>query len=411
MQRVTLWTKDFTIITLGTVISAIGGAAMSFALSLVVFDNTASTWLSGIFAAITLFPSVLLPILAAPYVDRHSRKRIIVALDACSGVLYLLFAGYLFCHTFSYGIYLLFGVLTSSIGVVYSQAYNSLYPDLIPEGFAQKGYSVSSVIYPTVTTLITPIAAIIYQEWGMAVILFVEGILLLLAAFFESFLTTDRIDRPIQMRQGFRGYFEEMLGGLHYLKQEKGVRSIYTYMAITNANSSGNTLMTMAYFQSNSLLGTAKYSLLLSAEMIGRMVGGVLHYFLKIPPEKRYAITEKVYLIYETLDGVMLLLAYPLMLVVRFLCGFLGVNSATLRESAVQKYLPPDIRARVGALFSVLIAVAQMLVRLAVGAVGEVLSYWLVNLVIGGIGIAAVFLIVIRHRREIAAIYNEPAAR
>ena len=42
-MRQTLWTKNFTIITLGTVISAIGGVAISFALGFVVFDTTGST--------------------------------------------------------------------------------------------------------------------------------------------------------------------------------------------------------------------------------------------------------------------------------------------------------------------------------------------------------------------------------
>ena len=51
-----LWTKNFTIITLGTLISAIGDAAMALALSLVVFDQTRSTWLSGLYAAISILP-------------------------------------------------------------------------------------------------------------------------------------------------------------------------------------------------------------------------------------------------------------------------------------------------------------------------------------------------------------------
>ena len=42
-----LWTRNFVTITLGTVVSAIGGTAMSLALSLIVFDQTESTWLSG----------------------------------------------------------------------------------------------------------------------------------------------------------------------------------------------------------------------------------------------------------------------------------------------------------------------------------------------------------------------------
>ena len=51
MKKPTLWTKNFTIITLGTMISARGGVAMNLGLSLVVFDQTQSTWLSGLFAA------------------------------------------------------------------------------------------------------------------------------------------------------------------------------------------------------------------------------------------------------------------------------------------------------------------------------------------------------------------------
>lgn len=59
MKHSGLWTKNFTIITLGTFASIIGGAAMNLALSLLILEETASTWLSGIFAACSLIPSVL----------------------------------------------------------------------------------------------------------------------------------------------------------------------------------------------------------------------------------------------------------------------------------------------------------------------------------------------------------------
>ena len=65
-----LWSKNFTIITLGTVISAIGSSAITFAFSFVVFDNSESTLWSGMFAAISMLPGVLLPILISPWLDR-----------------------------------------------------------------------------------------------------------------------------------------------------------------------------------------------------------------------------------------------------------------------------------------------------------------------------------------------------
>lgn len=181
----TLWTFDFTIITIGTIISAIGGVAMNFALSLVVFDQTSSTFLTGIFASVSFMPSVVIPLLAAPFVDTHQRKTIIVMLDACSGCLYVLFSFYLLHHPFSYFTYMSFSLLVSSIGSIYNLAYSSLYPELIPKGFAQKGYSVSSMIYPSVTAVITPIASFLYVRYGIISICMAEGILLLCASFAE----------------------------------------------------------------------------------------------------------------------------------------------------------------------------------------------------------------------------------
>lgn len=174
-MKKTLWTHDFTIITVGTLISAVGSTAMNFALSLVVFDYTASTFMTGVFSAISLLPTILIPILAAPLVDGGNRKRLIVLLDGGNGILYLLFAVFLFLNGFSYIGYLLFSLITASIGAIYSLAYTSLYPDLIPAGFAQKGYSVSSLIYPSVTALFTPIASLLYVYLGIAWICMMEG--------------------------------------------------------------------------------------------------------------------------------------------------------------------------------------------------------------------------------------------
>ncbi len=59
MNKNKLWTKDFSIITWGTVISMLGNAVSSFSLGLLVYDNTESTLLYALF-----FVAVFLPQLA-----------------------------------------------------------------------------------------------------------------------------------------------------------------------------------------------------------------------------------------------------------------------------------------------------------------------------------------------------------
>ena len=101
-------------------------------------------------------------------------------------------------------------------------------------------------------------------------------------------------------------------------------------MTTSIACGNGNYLMSVAYFQSGTRgFTTAMFSFLQSAETLGRMVGGLVHYIVKIPPKVRYRITVWVYTIYNVVDGVLLLLAYPVMVVLRFIVGFLGVNSMT----------------------------------------------------------------------------------
>lgn len=404
MKEKTLWTKNFTIITLGTLVSSIGGVAMNLGLSLVVFDQTQSTWLSGIYAAISMLPGLVLPILLGPMIDRVNRKRIIVSLDAFSGVWYLAFLWYIHCYGFVYNAYLVFSFVIGCIGAVYNLAYECLYPDLIPEGFAQKGYAVSGAIYPLATTLVTPLAALVYGRWGVESLILAEGCLLLVAAAFESQI--DYVHERKQDAQTFAQYRADLLEGFRYLKHEKGVRSIYLYMTMSGASANGAGMMALAHFQSSSVLTTAMYGLLSSAETIGRLIGSAVHYLFKIPEEKRYALTVRVYMLYDLCDGVMLFLSYPLMLAVRFLCGFLGSQTAAIRAAAVQNYLPSDIRARVNGLFSVLVSIGMLLVQLGAGALGEVLPYSVVALLFAAFTLSMVLLLIVRNRRHVEPVYN-----
>ena len=70
-----LWTKNFSCITIATVLSAIGGEAMNLPISLLVFDETKSTLLSAIILVRGMMPDMILPILVAPLIDKGGKKK------------------------------------------------------------------------------------------------------------------------------------------------------------------------------------------------------------------------------------------------------------------------------------------------------------------------------------------------
>ena len=401
----TLWTKNFTIITLGTVISAIGGVAMGFALSFVVFDNTGSTLMMALFAAASSLPGIILPVLLSPYLDNFRRKPVIVGLDYLSAVIYLLFGLYLLKHSFSLPLYLLFSLACGSIGSVYNLAYESLYPNLIPEGFAQKGYTVSGMLYPTVTMVMTPVASILYTRLGLGVLCIGEGLLLAAAASVETQIKVEEHTKP-GGKFSFSDYIGDFKEGFRYLKKEKGLLRIYGYMPITQGISQATGPLIRAWFRTAPGLNLTMYALFTTAEFIGRSIGGLVHYKFEIPPEKRFSLAYLVYVTYNIMDTVLLWLGFPLMLVNRGICGFLGINSATLRASSVQNYLPDNMRAKVNAVFNMLYALVPTLLTLAVGALGEMMDYRLCVTLVSAAGLLPCYLIMWRGREDVKKVYN-----
>ena len=402
----TLWTRNFTIITLGTVISAIGGVAMSFALSFVVFDNTGSTLLMGVFSAVSLLPHTLLPVLVAPYLDNFRRKPVIVGLDYFNGGVYLLMGTYLLSHSFRIEVYLVFSLLVNTTGAIYQLAYNSLYPNLIPQGFAQKGYTISGMLYPTVIMVITPVASVLYTTFGLPVICLGEGVLLVLAATVE---TQIRIVETVVRggRFSFRDYLRDFREGFCYLSREKGLLRVYTYMPLSQGLSTGTANLVTAYFRATPGLNMTMYAFFTTVEFIGRTLGGLVHYCFVIPPKKRFSLAYLVYQIYSAMDALLLWTPYPLMLANRALCGFLGINSATLRESSVQSYLPDNMRAKVNAVFNALMSLSSLVFSLGVGALGEMLDYRFAMTILN-LGLMAVcWMVVWRGREDVKAIYNQ----
>lgn len=405
MERENVWSKDFTLITVGTIISAIGGQTISLPMSLMVFDETGSTLMSAFLFIAGMIPSVILPILIAPFIDRYPKKKIIVGLDYLMGVLYLIIAYVVHITGFKYFLYLGFSLTMGIIGTIYQLAYQAWFPDLIPIGFEQQGYAVSSSIYPTIMIVMSPVAAYLYKTYTISTLFVIIGVLTVIAATFEVFIT-DTHNSQNDKGFDFQQYKADLIGGFSYLKEEKGIRNIYTYMSITNGTANGLYLMIQAYFQTVSFLTVTMLAFLRSAETIGRILGGLVQYKVDVPPEKRYGITKFVYIFYEVMDIILLFIPYPLMMANRFLCGFLGMTSATLRETSVQSYLPSHMRAKVNAVFNVFMALSIILFQIVAGFLGDRIGYRKVVVLLAGFSLISIFFFIVIPSDENRKVYE-----
>ena len=114
----TLWTRDFTIITIGTVISMLGNALANFAVGLLVLDYSGSTLLYALFMVASNLPRVVLPTLAGPYIDKFSRRKTIYTLDFFSAFIYMILAVVMMKGWFNYGILIVCSLTLGAISSI-----------------------------------------------------------------------------------------------------------------------------------------------------------------------------------------------------------------------------------------------------------------------------------------------------
>ena len=404
MKSKKLWTKDFSCITLATVLSAIGGEAMTLPVSLLVFDETQSAFLSSLVMICGILPDVLLPIFIAPFIDKAGKKKWILGMDLMLAAVYAGMGFWVGRHTFHFLLYLLFTLTVGTISVIYRLAYASWYPDLIPRGMEQKGYAVSSTLYPTVIIVMSPIAAFLYENLTIDRIFFLVTGITLCSVITESLIREAK--KAAASSYTLRQYCTDIREGFSFLKKEKGIRNIYANMSVMQGTSDGLSIITQVYFQTQPYLGATMLGFLISSEMTGRLLGGLLQYKKEVPVNKRYPFTKAVYLIYSLADMALLFLPYPAMLANRFFCGSLGICSATIRESAVQSYLPEQMRARVNAFFNVLFAVGRVAFQFLAGALGHFIPYRAVAVLLGGMGVGSVFLFIVLPAADNRPVYE-----
>lgn len=404
-MKKTLWTRNFTLLIVATVLGSIGGIAGGFALSFLVFDETGSTLASAFILAIQLIPGFLIPLAAAPMMDRLPRKPFLVAGDAINGVLYLLGGLYLMFCPFSYIGYLCFSLVLSCLGSFDSLAYMSIFPQLIPDGMEQQGYTVSSMLYPVLQVIMMPLAAVLLDYVGVAVIIMTQGTLSIMAALTESFIKIEEKSRLDGEKFSLEMWLHDIREAVHYLKSEPGLRGIFNYVAVSNGVATGYGPLLVAYFRVTAGLTTAMYSLFSAAEFVGRTIGGFIHYNLKIPKEKRFPFAFCIYQIYDIMDISLLWLPYPAMLLNRGICGFLGINSATMREAAVQQYIPESLRARLNAYQNMLTLAVGSSLTLLIGFIGELMDYRICMSICGVLSFTTCWVSIWRNRKSIRKIY------
>ena len=406
-----LWTRDFTIITLGSVVSMFGNAMSGFAMSLMVLDISESTLLYSIYIAMFTLPQLIMPIVSGALLDRFSRKKTIYTLDFISAGLYLLMSAVLSSGWFSFPVFAVYCFILGSIQSIYIVAYESFYPLLISEGNYQKAYSIASVL-ETLSAVMVPVSTFLYGKIGLSPLLLVNGVCFFIAAVMETrigaeehYIETQQITK-LEGHHPVRQVLADIREGFRYLSEEKGLLAIAAYFAFSAICGGVSSVIVLPYFKSTFPNGEYWFMFVMAFSLAGRAIGGMIHYRLKIPAAYRYAIALAVYIVISICEGVYLFFSFPVMMLLCFIVGIGGVTSYTIRISATQSYVPDEKKGRFNGAFNMLSTVGALIGEFAAGILTESFSERIILLTAMLLCALAAVVFIGGGKKHVEIIYN-----
>lgn len=203
----------------------------------------------------------------------------------------------------------------------------------------------------------------------------------------------------------FKETVTDIKSGVTYINSFIPVRAVFIFFTVVII-ANGVATLTYPYFANNDALTIEGYALLTSINSLGYMFGGFFHSFVNIPNKYRYHVALVIYFIFIMFDAVFLFVPYTIMLLMKFILGLAGMNSANIRNTAVQASVADKQRGKVNGVFSMLMGFASIVGNLLFGFLGERISIPYLFIFAQAMYLGVVLLIYINPKNAIKPFYN-----
>lgn len=216
-----LFSKDFTLVVIGQIVSLFGNATIRFALPLYLLNMTGSSALYGTVTACAFIPAILLSPVGGIVADRVNKRNVMVILDFFTAAVilafFLLMDGADIILLLTVTLMLLYGIASA-----YQPSVQASIPALVGQGDIMAANSIINTISSFASLAGPVLGGILYSAYGLKLILWVCMVCFTLSAVMEIFIKI-----PFQ-RQAPKGSILKTAGtdlaeSIRFVRKEKPV--------------------------------------------------------------------------------------------------------------------------------------------------------------------------------------------
>lgn len=386
------WKKKYFTMLAGQSVSLITSGILQMSIIFYLTAKTNSAMVLSIATLMGFLPQAVIGPFAGTFVDRHSRKGVMIGADlmiAATGGFLAVVSVFM-----ELPIWLIMLVLfVRSIGnAFHSPASSAVTPLMVPQDQLTKCAGYNSTMQAAVSLISPAAAAFLYSVWSLSTIILLDIIGAVLACGVVAVLSIP--NPPICPGESQYSFFRDMKEGYFELKKNKGLFALLwigtAYMFFFMPISALYPLMSMGYFR-----GTPTHASIAEIAFAGGMLaGGILLSVWGGFKNRIFSIGLSV-LVMGVSIAISGLLPTNAFFIFVICCTVMGLTSPFygVQNALFQEQLPPEYLGRVFSLLGSVMSFAMPLGLLCSGIFAERIGVenWFL---LCGIGIIAVAVLV-----------------
>lgn len=386
------WKKKYFTMLAGQSVSLITSGILQMSIIFYLTAKTNSAMVLSIATLMGFLPQAVIGPFAGTFVDRHSRKGVMIGADlmiAATGGFLAVVSVFM-----ELPIWLIMLVLfVRSIGnAFHSPASSAVTPLMVPQDQLTKCAGYNQTMQAAVSLISPAAAAFLYSVWSLSTIILLDIIGAVLACGVVAVLSIP--NPPICTGESQNSFFRDMKEGYFELKKNKGLFALLwigtAYMFFFMPISALYPLMSMGYFR-----GTPTHASIAEIAFAGGMLaGGILLSVWGGFKNRIFSIGLSV-LVMGVSIAISGLLPTNAFFIFVICCTVMGLTSPFygVQNALFQEQLPPEYLGRVFSLLGSVMSFAMPLGLLCSGIFAELIGVekWFL---LCGIGIIAVAVLV-----------------
>lgn len=356
-----LWTKDFSLLFSGALVSGLGSYATSVALGFFLLDLTGSTSLMATLLSIDFLVFALVLPFGGLFADFFQRNKLMFFADIIRGVVVLLFAFLVFRNIVPIWFVVITVIFIGLGRGLMNPTVNSYTPDIVKKNNLRRANSFMMLSDSASSIFGRGIGGFLLQTFGAPLLFFFDGLTYLFSGISELFISEKRAKKKINPKKSF----SMIAQGFSYLLKHRSALLFVIFAGVSNLFNAVAAITFIPFF--DSYFSASFYGLFLAFFGIAYIVGTFIASYIP----KKYSKSSFIFSIsfWPLAAGAAFFFhSFISISLIYAIAGlFNGISNNFLR-SIFQVLGPKELRARVN-------ASAMLFIRIS----------WPVGIFIGGL--------------------------